>query len=91
VAQPDLEPWHPHLHSGKKVEVTISDPKHCMIKFLNTDFSDKFSHFITAMGCWTLVMSISTLLFEPPRGVLFEHHTQAYYVLLVVLALVGAA
>jgi hypothetical protein len=36
-------------------------------------------------------MSISTLLFEPPRGVLFEHHTQAYYVLLVVLALVGAA
>jgi hypothetical protein len=36
-------------------------------------------------------MSISTLLFEPPQGVLFEHHTQAYYVLLVVLALVGAA
>jgi hypothetical protein len=58
-----------------------------------TSNPDRFrlSHFITAAGCWTLFISVSTLLFQPPRGVMFEGHTHAYYIILLGLAVVGAA
>jgi hypothetical protein len=50
---------------------------------------DRFSHLVTGMGCWSLSMSLSTLLFEAPSGVLFEQHAQLYYAMLISLAVIG--
>jgi hypothetical protein len=47
---------------------------------------DRFPRLVTGMGCSSLFMSLSTLLLQAPRGVLFEQHAQLYYVILLSLA-----
>jgi hypothetical protein len=50
---------------------------------------DRFPHLVTGMGCSSLLMSLSTLLFQEPSGVLFQQHHRLFYQILLLLAVLG--
>jgi hypothetical protein len=50
---------------------------------------DRFPRLVAGMGCSSLLMSIYTILFQAPSGVLFEQHPRLFYQILLLLVVLG--
>ena len=51
----------------------------------------KLARMLLAMGFFTLLMAVATLLYKPPRGVIVERYKQAYYLTLAAVSAAGMA
>ena len=51
----------------------------------------KLARMLLAMGFFTLLMTVATLLYKPPRGVIFKRYKQAYYLTLAAVSAAGMA